>query len=551
MIGEPGMKIIVAMDSFKESLFSYEAGEAVKKGVLCAIPSADVDVLPVSDGGEGMTGAFLGREGTRREEVLICGPLSEKVKAVYAVMNNGRTAVLESASACGLDLIPSDKRNPINTTTYGLGELILDAVAKGCRDIVIGLGGSGTNDGGIGMLSALGFEFLDEKGEAVGINGSSLENVRTIRIDNAAPVLKECTFTAACDVTNPLNGVNGCSAVFGPQKGLASSDVEIMDGWLSSYAAAVKKTIPDADEKAAGSGAAGGLGFALKTFLNADLKPGIDMVLEYNGFHDLIKEADCVITGEGRLDEQTAMGKVPAGIAKAAGAYGVPVIAFGGAVGDGADKCNACGIEAYFPVIGEPMDIHAACRKETASENLRRTAEQVFRLKKSRFFQPVICTTICYLEKDGKYLMLHRTKKEKDVNKGKWIGIGGHLEKNESPEDCARREVFEESGIVMNSEKLRGIVSFISGRDVTDIMMLYTSEDFTEPEEEYECNEGVLKWVEKEKISDLNLWPGDRIFLKLLYEDAPFFTLKLVYDENDELCDSILNGVKVNAGNGI
>ena len=164
---------------------------------------------------------------------------------------------------------------------------------------------------------------------------------------------------------------------------------------------------------------------------------------------------------------------------------------------------------------------------------------------------PARLTTLCYIVQDHSVLMLQRNRKKNDPNEGKWIGIGGHLEKNESPEDCARREVFEESGIVMNSEKLRGIVSFISGRDVTDIMMLYTSEDFIEPEGEYECNEGVLKWVEKEKISELNLWPGDRIFLKLLYEDAPFFTLKLVYDENDELCDSILNGVKVNAGNGI
>lgn len=377
------MKAVIAIDSFKGSLTSIEAGEAAKKGILRVFPDAEIMVFPVADGGEGTVDAFTAAGNASKQRIKVKGPLGNIIECEYAILNDKVTAVIEMSAAAGITLVPYEERNPMNTTTYGVGEIIVDAIKKGCRRFIIGIGGSATNDGGIGMLQALGFDILDENGNQVSFGAKGLSQICSINCENSIKELAECSFNIACDVTNPLCGDNGCSKVFAPQKGADEQMIEKMDRWLLNYAGIVKKLYPNSDKNFPGAGAAGGIGFAFLSFLNAKLQNGIDLVLKETGIESYIKEADIVITGEGKLDAQTAMGKAPAGIAKQAKKYSKLVVAFSGCVSDEAVICNQYGIDAYFPVLRSVCTLEEAMKGKNAYKNMTDTAEQVFRLIKS------------------------------------------------------------------------------------------------------------------------------------------------------------------------
>lgn len=374
------MKVIIAIDSFKGSLSSLQAGSAVKNAIHRLNDNVEVLVKPLADGGEGTVEALAEGYDSEIIELKVNGPLLNPVIAKYCILKDTNTAVIEMASASGITLIPASEKNPLETTTYGVGELIRDAIAKGCRRFIVGIGGSATNDGGTGMLTALGYEFLDADNNPISLGAKGLKNLHRIRIDNVLPELKECHFNIACDVTNPLCGENGCSAVFGPQKGATTEMVKEMDAWLEKYAELTKTVSNKADMTYAGAGAAGGLGFAFLSFLNATLKSGIEIVLEETNIENDIKDAEIVVTGEGRLDSQTVMGKAPIGVAKLAKKYGKRVIAFSGCVTDNAEICNEHGIDAFFPVVRGVTTLEEALDTDNAYKNLSATAYQVFRL---------------------------------------------------------------------------------------------------------------------------------------------------------------------------
>lgn len=377
------MKAVIAMDSFKGSLTSMEAGKAAAKGIYKVYPGAEILVKPLADGGEGTVDALVnGMDGTF-ETVRVTGPLGQPVDAVYGILRENRTAVMEMAQAAGITLVKKEKRNPLHTTTYGVGEMIRDAIQKGCRRFLMGIGGSATNDGGIGMLQALGYNFLNEKGNPVAPGAAGLKELSFISDTHVIPELKECEFHIACDVTNPLCGETGCSAVFGPQKGATSEMVRDMDLWMKQYASLARKLSPKADASIPGTGAAGGLGFAFLGFTNAVLESGIHIILKAAHMEEAIKDADFVITGEGRLDSQTAMGKAPAGVASLAKKYHKPVIAFSGSAAKDAVLCNKNGIDAFFPIIRGVCSLEEAMNPENARQNMTDTAEQVFLLIKA------------------------------------------------------------------------------------------------------------------------------------------------------------------------
>ncbi len=367
------MKVVIAIDSYKGSLTSQQAGEACREGVLRACPGARTAVFPVADGGEGTLEVFMGLGMTWREET-VTGPLGEKISAGYCA-GAGR-AFVEMARCAGLPLVPPDKRDPMNTTTRGVGELIIKAVEADAREIYLGIGGSATSDCGLGMLCALGFDFYDADGEKCGDKGGDLARVRRIDRSGADARLRECRFIVACDVTNPLYGENGAAHVYGPQKGASPETVEKLDEAARRFAA----LCPGDNALLPGAGAAGGLGFALREFLGAQLVPGIEFVLSALNIEREISDADLVFTGEGRLDRQSVMGKVPSGVAALAKKYGVPVAALSGCLGDGAEDCLSAGIDAYFPILSAPCTMEQAMDADAARENLSRTAQQAVRL---------------------------------------------------------------------------------------------------------------------------------------------------------------------------
>lgn len=376
------MKVTIAMDSFKGSLSSMEAGEAVKAGLLRAFPDGEAEICPLADGGEGTAEAIT--RGLRGELVrlTVTGPLGTPVECTYGVA--GDLAIIEMAEAAGLTLVPPEKRDPLYTTTYGVGEMIRDAVNRGCRRFIVGIGGSATNDGGAGMLQVLGFDLLDNMGAPIGYGAAGLRDLRYIGTAHAMPELSECVFRIACDVENPLCGENGCSAVYGPQKGASPESIKDMDAWLRGYASLVKAVFPESDAELPGAGAAGGMGFAFASFLSGRLESGIGIVMQETGLEEKIREADLVVTGEGRMDAQTAMGKAPVGVAKLAAKYGKPTIAFAGGIGAGAQACNAAGITAFFPAVRGVTTLEDAMDKENAKRNLADSAEQAFRMLKIR-----------------------------------------------------------------------------------------------------------------------------------------------------------------------
>lgn len=374
------MNITIAIDSFKGSLSSMEAGQAVAEGIRRVMPSAEIRIRPLADGGEGTTEALTAGLGGELKSLTVTGPLGRPVTASYGLIRERKMAVLEMASAAGLTLISQEERNPLEATTYGVGEMIRDAIGEGCRHFLVGIGGSATNDGGTGMLSALGFQFLDSEGHPIPLGAKGLENLARISAENARPELSQCSFHIACDVTNPLCGENGCSAVYGPQKGADPEMIRQMDQWMERYGDLAARTFPAADKEAPGAGAAGGLGFAFLTFLNGSLESGVGMVLKEINLKDDIRDADLVITGEGRLDAQTVMGKAPIGVAHLAKEYGKPVIAFSGAVTRDAGLCNQHGIDAFFPIMRGVVSLQEALDPGEARINAADTAEQVFRL---------------------------------------------------------------------------------------------------------------------------------------------------------------------------
>lgn len=376
------MKVVIAIDSFKGSLSTFQAGEAISDGIKKVYPDAEVKVSPLADGGEGTVEAIIGAMNGRLESLNVCGPLVDTVRADYGIIPESKTAIMEMASAAGITLIDAEKRNPLYTTTYGVGEMIADAAKKGCREFIVGIGGSATNDGGTGMLAALGIEFLDKNGEPIKAGAQGLRDLAEIRTDKLMPEVKESHFCIACDVKNILCGESGCSAVYGPQKGADEKMIADMDGWLRNYAELTKTVNSKADESFPGTGAAGGLGFAFLSYLNSELKPGIDIVIEATRLEEYVKDADIVVTGEGRLDGQSYMGKAPIGVAKLAKKYGKNVIAFSGCVTEDAVICNDHGIDAFFPILREPCTLQDAMDTDNAYRNLKNTAEQVFRLIK-------------------------------------------------------------------------------------------------------------------------------------------------------------------------
>ncbi len=374
------MKIVIAVDSFKGSLSSIETERAIEEGIRDAIPEAKTVLMPLADGGEGTGEAFILGAGAKEIPLTVTGPLGKPLACTYAVLEKEKTAIIEAAAAAGLTLVPEKERNPLNTTSYGVGEIIRDAVEKGCRRFIVGMGGSATNDGGLGMLNALGFQFENACGNPAGIYGRDVASVERVNAGQALPELAQCEFIVACDVNNPLYGANGASAVFGPQKGADKEIAEQLDQSLKHFSEVTRHALEKDMAKMPGAGAAGGLGYAFMAYLNGKMENGIDLVLKAIKMETELADTDIVVTGEGRMDVQTAMGKAPVGVARLAKKYGCTVLAFAGAVTPEAGTCNGKGIDAYFPIVRGPIGLREAMEKETAYANLRDAAKQVFSL---------------------------------------------------------------------------------------------------------------------------------------------------------------------------
>ena len=374
------MKVVIAIDSLKGSLSSMEAGMAIKDGILAAKPDAEVIVKPLADGGEGTTDALIEGMNGERIDLTVTGPMHTPVDAYYGYLKDTNTAVMEMASAAGITLVPDSEKNPLLATSYGVGEMINDAIQRGCRNFIIGIGGSVTNDGGIGMLKALGVRFLDENDEDAGEGGQALAKVARIDVSGMNPLLKECHIQVACDVNNPLCGENGSTYVYGPQKGVTEDMKKTLDEAMAHFARVTSETLENDYMNTPGAGAAGGLGFAFLAYVGATLTPGIELILDAVGLEDELSGADVVVTGEGRLDFQTAMGKAPVGVARLAKKYNARVVAFAGSVTKEATACNKEGIDAFFPILRGVCTLADAMDPVNARNNMIATVEQVFRL---------------------------------------------------------------------------------------------------------------------------------------------------------------------------
>lgn len=374
------MKVVIAIDSLKGSLSSMEAGTAIKDGILAAKPDAEVIVKPLADGGEGTTDALIEGMNGERIDLTVTGPMHTPVDAYYGYLKDTNTAVMEMASAAGITLVPDSEKNPLLATSYGVGEMINDAIQRGCRNFIIGIGGSVTNDGGIGMLKALGVRFLDENGEDAGEGGQALAKVARIDVSGMNLLLKECHIQVACDVNNPLCGENGSTYVYGPQKGVTEDMKKTLDEAMAHFARVTSETLENDYMNTPGAGAAGGLGYAFLAYTGAALTPGIELILDAVGLEEELSGADVVVTGEGRLDFQTAMGKAPVGVARLAKKYNAKVIAFAGSVTKEATACNNEGIDAFFPILRGVCTLAEAMDPVAARNNMTATVEQVFRL---------------------------------------------------------------------------------------------------------------------------------------------------------------------------
>jgi len=373
-------KIIVASDSFKGSLSSLEIVLAAGNGIRKVLPDCEIVGIPVADGGEGTTEALVDAMNGRFVSCDVHDPLMNPIQVKYGILGDGITAVIEMASASGLTLVPPEKRNPLFTTTFGTGELIADALQRGCRRFLVGVGGSATNDAGTGMLQALGFRFFDSVGNELGKGGQILEQITQIDSENVLPALQESVFTIACDVNNPFSGENGAAFVYARQKGADDAMIRQLDKGLKHFATVIHTSFGKNIDAIPGAGAAGGLGGGFLAFLAATLKPGIQMVLEALDFDSRIRNADLIITGEGKLDRQTGMGKTPAGILEAGKRQQIPVIAIGGSVEE-SDALLQQGFLAVLSIQSGPVSLEQAMDKSFAFCRIERIVEQIIRLR--------------------------------------------------------------------------------------------------------------------------------------------------------------------------
>ncbi|MFQ9233204.1 MAG: glycerate kinase [Bifidobacterium longum] len=370
-------RYLCAPDSFKESLTAMEAARAMAQGIENADHDAEVRCLPMADGGEGTARALVDATGGSMRAVPVHDPLGRPVEGHFGLLADGTTAVVETAEASGLALLEAKERNPLIASSYGTGELMLAAVRSGAKRIIVGLGGSATNDAGAGLLQALGVRLLDKNGNDLAHGGAALANLTTIDISTMDPALKNVAITAACDVTNPLTGPTGASAVFGPQKGASKDDVATLDAALAHFAQVIDSQLGVAVNDVPGAGAAGGIGAALKGFLNAEFRPGIAIVIEQSGLDAAAQWADVVFTGEGAIDFQTKFGKTPAGVAETAKRHGKPVIAVAGHIGTGIDELHEVGIDAVFGIAPGAASLSELLAD--AAANVTRTTEQIVR----------------------------------------------------------------------------------------------------------------------------------------------------------------------------
>jgi len=369
------MKIVIAPDSYKESLSAPDVAKVIEKGFREIFPDARYVRVPLADGGEGTVEAMIAATQGKEYHAWVTGPLNTKVDAVWGLSGDGHTAFIEMAAASGLALVPHDQRDPLLTTSYGTGELISQALERGAKNIVIGIGGSATNDAGMGMMQALGVRFLDRDGEDLSPGGGSLDRLESIDITGLDPRLADCTVRVACDVTNPLIGPQGASRIFGPQKGATEAMINTLDGNLEHYADIIARSFNIDVKQLPGTGAAGGMGAALKVFLNADLRRGIEVVTQALKLEEQIHDCTLVITGEGRLDSQSINGKVPIGVASIAKKYNKPVIVIAGSLHQDVDVVYQHGIDAIFSVLST-----ISTREEAfsgAPDNIYRTARNV------------------------------------------------------------------------------------------------------------------------------------------------------------------------------
>ncbi|GAA4649472.1 glycerate kinase [Kistimonas scapharcae] len=372
------MKIVIAPDSFKECLTALEVAKAIEEGILSVLPDAECIKVPVADGGEGTARSLVDATGGQLLQYSVTGPLGQPVNAALGLLGDGETAVIEMAEASGLALVPPASRNPLHTTTYGTGELISKALDLGVRHLIIGIGGSATNDGGAGMMQALGIQFLDEHGNPIPLGGAGLLSLHRIDTSRLDPRLADVTCQVACDVNNPLTGPNGASHIFGPQKGAGPEQVLELDRALVHYEQRLQSQLGKTIGEIPGAGAAGGMGAALLAFLDATLQPGIDIVMEAVDLASQLQGADLVITGEGRIDGQTACGKTPVGVARHAKTANLPVIAIAGCLGHDHELVHAEGIDALFPAIDHLADMESILRN--GYKNIRRTACNIAKL---------------------------------------------------------------------------------------------------------------------------------------------------------------------------
>ncbi|MGK4443787.1 glycerate kinase [Yersinia enterocolitica] len=369
------MKIVIAPDSYKESLSALDVAVQIEAGFRTQFPDAQYIKLPVADGGEGTVEAMVAATAGKIIKVDVTGPLGDNVDAFYGISGDEKCAFIEMAAASGLELVPLVQRNPLKTTSYGTGELILHALNKGVKHIIIGIGGSATNDGGAGMVQALGVKLLDKQGQQIGFGGAKLTELATIDISALDPRIEQCQIDVACDVTNPLTGSEGASAIFGPQKGATPDMITQLDEGLLHYASVINRYLDIDVDQVEGAGAAGGLGAALLAFCGATLSPGIDIVTDALGLDALVRDATFVITGEGRIDSQTIHGKVPIGVARVAKRYNKPVIGIAGSLTDDVDVVYEHGLDAVFSVIYTICTLEQAL--DNAADNVFKTARNI------------------------------------------------------------------------------------------------------------------------------------------------------------------------------
>jgi glycerate kinase len=372
------MHILIAPDKYKGSLTAKQVAHHIAKGIQRVLDSATITQIPMADGGEGTVQSLVDATGGRLVAVEVAGPLGSPVSATFGILGDGQTAVIEMAAASGLALISSAERDPENATTYGTGELLLAAANRGCRKVVIGIGGSATNDGGAGMAQALGVRLLDANGQQLPPGGAHLSRLAQIDISGLNPQVKQMEVVVACDVTNPLCGTTGASAVYGPQKGATPEMVVQLDQALSHFADIIARDLSKDVRHVPGAGAAGGLGAGLMAFLDAKLERGVGIVVDVVGLDAAMRQCDLVITGEGGVDAQTAFGKAPAGVAQVAARYNKPVILLAGSVTDDARSLHEHGIHAIFSICRRPMSLSDAIAN--GASYLEDAAEEIARL---------------------------------------------------------------------------------------------------------------------------------------------------------------------------